>query len=117
MQFQATPSTLSRVFSKTEMFFSEYGYHAHVAGVFRHRKRRFSNTLSRVETFENGDLTYSSGRANTEVFNYDDIMPRFQARSSAQFRFERRIFISIRRKVSVFENTRQRVDGASEFVL
>ena len=33
-----------------QLFFSEYGYRPHVAGVLRHRKRRFSNTLSRVET-------------------------------------------------------------------
>ena len=72
-----TPFTRSRVFSKTEVFFSEYGYRPHVAGVFRHRKRRFSNTLSRVDTFENGDFSYSCGRAKTEVFKYDDIMPRF----------------------------------------
>ena len=49
--FIKTPSTRSRVFSKTEMFFSEYSYRPHVAGVFRHRKWRFSNTLSRVETW------------------------------------------------------------------
>ena len=39
--------------------------------------------LSRVEIFENGDLSYSCGRAKTEVFKYDDIMPRFKVRSSA----------------------------------
>ena len=50
-----TPSTSSRVLWKTETFFSEYGYRPHVSGVFGHRKRRFSNTLSRVESFENGD--------------------------------------------------------------
>ena len=44
-----TPSTCSRVFSKTETFSFEYGYRPHVTGVFGHRKRRFSNTLSRVE--------------------------------------------------------------------
>ena len=58
------------------MFFSEYGYRPHVAGVFRHRKRRrkrrFLNTLSRVKTFENGDLSHSCSRAKTEVFKYDD---------------------------------------------
>ena len=54
-----TPSTRSRVFSKTETFFSEYGYRPHVTGVFEHRKRRFSNTLSRVEIFENADSSCS----------------------------------------------------------
>ena len=49
------------------MLFSEYGYHPHVAGVFRNRKQRFSNTLSRVEIFENGDVSYSCGRAKAEA--------------------------------------------------
>ena len=49
----------------------------------RSAKRRFSNTLSRVESFENGDLSYSCGQAKTEVFKYDYVMPRFKARSSA----------------------------------
>ena len=67
------------------MFFSEYVYRPHVAGIFRYRKQtlRFSNTLSRVETFENGNLSYLCGWAKTEVFKYDDVMPRFWARSSA----------------------------------
>ena len=78
-----TPSTGSRVFSKTETFFSDYGYRSHVTGVFGHRKRTFSNTLSRVKIFENGDLSYSCERAKTRVFKYGDVMPRFQARSSA----------------------------------
>ena len=33
--------------------------------------------------FENEDVSYSRGRAKTEVFKYDDVMPRFLARSSA----------------------------------
>ena len=78
-----TPSTRSRIFSKTETFFSEYGYRPHVTGVFGHRKRRFSKTLSRVESFENGDSSYSCGRAKTEAFKYDDVMSRLKARSSA----------------------------------
>ena len=52
------------------MFFSEYSYRPHIAGVFGHQKRRFPSTLSRVEIFENGDLSYLCGRANTEVFEY-----------------------------------------------
>ena len=32
--------------------------------------------LSRVESFESGDLPYSCGRATTEVFKYDDVLPR-----------------------------------------
>ena len=73
-----TPSTRSRVFSETKTFFSEYGYRPHATGVFGYQKRRFSNTLSRVETFENGDVSYSCGRAKTEVLKYDDVMPRFK---------------------------------------
>ena len=72
-----TPSTRSQILWKTKTFFSEYGYRSHVTGVFGQRKRRFTNTLSRVESFENGDSSYSSGRAKTEVFKYDDVMPRF----------------------------------------
>ena len=72
------PSTL-----ENRDFFSEYGYRPDVTGVFGARKRRFSNTLSRVESFENRDSSYSCGRAKTEVFKYDDVMHRFKARSSA----------------------------------
>ena len=66
-----------------ETFFSEYGYRPHVTGVFGHRKRNFSNTLSRVESFEIGDVSYSCGRAKTEVFKYVDVIPRFKAWSIA----------------------------------
>ena len=60
-------------FGKRRLFFSEYGYRPHVSGVFGHQKQRFSNTLSKVESFENGDSSYSCGRAKTrEVFKYDD---------------------------------------------
>ena len=110
-----TPSTRSRVFSKTETFFSEYGYRPHVTGVFGHRKRRFLNTLSRVEIFENGDSSYSCGRAKTEVFKYDDVMPRFKARSSAHTIRKRyvwtEIFLNTEKKISVFENTQLSVDS------
>ena len=131
-----TPSTRSRVFSKTEMFFSEYGY----------RKRRFSNTLSRVETFENGDLSYSCGRAKTAVSNTmtsclgSRLALRQNYNSKDADLFEHRgkslrfwkylatcgrsntirkrymwtqILLNTEKKISVFENTRLRVDGAS----
>ena len=78
-----------------ENFFSEYGYRPHVTGVFGHRKRRFSNTLYRVESFENGDSSYSCGRAKTEVFKHDDIMPRFKARSSAHTIRKRHVWTQI----------------------
>ena len=56
--FKRTSKTRPHVagaFSKTENFFSEYGYRPHVTGVFGHRIPRFSNTLSEMEIFENGD--------------------------------------------------------------
>ena len=113
-----TPSTHSQVLWKTETFSSEYGYHPHVTGVFGHQKRRFSNTLSRVESFENGDSSYSCGRAKTEVFKYDDVMTTFKARSSAHTIRKRNvwteIFLNTEEKISVFENTRLRVDKASD---
>ena len=54
--------------------------HVHVTAVFGHRKRRLSNTLSRVKIFENGDSSYSCGQAKTEVFKDDHVTPRFKAR-------------------------------------
>ena len=36
-----------------------------------------------METFENGDSSFSCGRSKPEVFKYDNVMPRFKARSSA----------------------------------
>ena len=84
----------------------------HVAGVFGHLKQRFSNTLSRVEIFENVDLSYSYVRAKTKVFNYDDVMPRIWAYSCAHTIRNRfvwtQIFLNTEEKVSVFENTRLR---------
>ena len=71
-----------------------------------------------METFVNGDVAYSCGRVKTEVFKYDDVMPRFKARSSTHTIRKRyvwtRIFLNTEGKVSVFENTRLRVDEALE---
>ena len=50
---------------------------------FQAPKWRFSDTLSILEIFENGDSSYLCGRVKTVFFNYDDIMPRFKAHSSA----------------------------------
>ena len=36
-----------------------------------------------MESFENGDSSYSCGRLKTEVFKYDDVMSRFKRCSSA----------------------------------
>ena len=35
-----------------------------------------------MKIFVNGDSSYLCGRAKTEVFKYDDVMPRFKVRSS-----------------------------------
>ena len=70
-------------------------------------------------TFENGASSYSCGRAKTEVFKYDDVMPRFKARSSAHTIRKRyvwtQIFLNTEKKISVFENTRLRVDSQIRF--
>jgi len=76
------PSTRIRIFSKTEIFFSVLAFRPHVYGVFDHWKRRFSKTLSRVENFENGDLSYSwvfVWTGETEVFEYDDVILKIQS--------------------------------------
>ena len=69
-----------------------------------------------MESFENGDSSYSCGRAKTEVFKYDDVMSRFKARSSTHTIRKRyvwmQIFLNTEKKTSVFENTRLRVDEA-----
>ena len=54
---------VSGYFWKWRFFFSVLAFRPHVYGVFDHWKRRFSKTLSRVEIFENEDLSYSCGRA------------------------------------------------------
>ena len=65
-------------------FFSSNTATVHVYPAFSGTpKRRFSNTLSRVESFEIEDLSYACGRAKTKVFKYDDVMPWFKTRSSA----------------------------------
>ena len=75
--------------------------------------------LSRVEIFENGDSSYSCGRAKTEGFKYDDVMPRFKACSSAHTIRKRHVwtqtFLNTEKKISVFENTSIRVDGQTRF--
>ena len=50
-----------------------------------------------------------------EVFKYDDAMPRFYARSSAHTIRKAQIYLNTEEKVSVFENTRLRVDGQIRF--
>ena len=68
-----------------------------------------------MEIFEKRDPSYSRGRAKTEVFKYDDVMPRFKARSSAHTTRKRyvwtQIFLNTEKNISVFEKNRLRVDG------
>ena len=44
----------------------------HVSGVFRHQKRGFSKTVSRVEFLKTSAYRFRFGRTKTEVFEYDD---------------------------------------------
>ena len=80
------------------LFFSEYGYRPNASDVFGHRKRRFSNTLCRVESFENGDSPYLCGRAKTET----------------HFRFQKSPLWRAFLNASVFgaRKSRLRVDGS-----
>ena len=108
---------LPGVFENGDVF-SEFDHHPHVAGVFGHQKQRFSNTLSGVEIFENGDVLYSFGWAKTEVFKYDDVMPRILAGSSAHTtrKYVRiQILLNTQKRISVFENTRLQIDRQIQF--
>ena len=71
-------------------FFSVYGYRPHVTGVFGD----VFNTLLRVETFENGDYSYSCGRTNTEVLNKDEVLPR----NSKMLRVDAVFFLNTEKK-------------------
>ena len=115
-----TPSTRSRVLSKTETFFSEYGYHPRVTGVFSHRKRRFSNTLSRVEI---SDIVLKTEihhvRVDGRKRRFSNTMTSWLGSRLAllHIQFEnatcgRRFLLNTKEKVSVFENTRLHVDKA-----
>ena len=48
--------------------------------------------LSRVEIFENGGSSCSCGRVKTEVFKYDDALPRFSRLALLHIRFENATF-------------------------
>ena len=67
------PSTRTRIFLKTHLFLSVLGLHPHGDGVFGHRKRSFSKTLSRVDLFENAIFQLSCGRVKTELFENADV--------------------------------------------
>ena len=54
-------------------FLSILGSRPHGDGVFSHRKRSFSKTLSRVDLFENAVFLFSCGRVKTELFENADV--------------------------------------------
>ena len=69
--------------------------------------------FSWVETFENGDLSYLCGRANTEVFKYNDVLHRLP-----HIRFDNATcgcIFNTEKRISFIENTRLRVDGQIRF--
>ena len=65
-----------------------------------------------MQSFENGDSSYSCGRAKTEVFKYD-VMPGFRTYNPKRYVWTQ-IFLNTKKKISVFENTRLRVDEGLE---
>ena len=67
------PSTRIRIFLKTHLFLSVLGSRPHGDGVFSHRKRSFSKTLSRVDLCENAVFMLSCGRVKTELFENADV--------------------------------------------
>ena len=111
-----TPSTRSRVFSKTKTVFSEYGYHPHVTGVFGHRKRRFSNTVLQSGEFWKWSLIYRirvDGRKRRFSNTMTSCLYRFKARSSAYTIRKRyvwtQIFLNTEDKVFVSVWTRPKL--------
>ena len=68
-----------------------------------------------MESFVNEDSLYSCGRPKTEVFKYDDVMLRFNTRSSAHTIRKGYMWSQIQfkygEKISGFENTRLSVNG------
>ena len=54
-------------------FLSVLGWRPHGDGVFAHRKRSFSKTLSRVDIFEKTVFLLSCGRVKTELFENADV--------------------------------------------
>ena len=88
--FLTTPSTPNWVFSQTEIFFLRIQLPS-----TRNPKKEVFKYAHQDGDFENGDLSYSCGRAKTEVFKYDDVMPRFGARSSAHTIRKRYVWMQI----------------------
>ena len=63
-----------RIFFENDSFLSVLGRRPHGDGVFGHRKRSFSKTLSRVDLFENAVFMLSYGRVKTELFENADVI-------------------------------------------
>ena len=59
--------TYPDIFEKAS-FLSVLGYRPHGEGVFGHRNRNLSKTLSKVDLFENAVFPLSCGRMKTELF-------------------------------------------------
>lgn len=61
--------------------FENGGFRPQVNGIFGHRKRRFSNTFSRLEIFESGGLYrhVRGQRIKTEFFEYDEVKAAMQS--------------------------------------
>ena len=55
------------------LFLSALGSRLHVHGVFCRQKRNFSETLSRVDLFENAVFMLSCGPVNTELIENVDV--------------------------------------------
>ena len=76
------PSTRIRIFLKTHLFLSVLGLRPHGDGVFGHQKRSFSNTLSRVDLFENAVFILSCGQVKTELSKTLTSQHRFTTKQS-----------------------------------
>ena len=75
-------STRIRIFLKTELFLSGYGFGPHVNGVFGNRNRSFSKTVSKTADFFNRVFFLEPcGQRKAEVFENDDIKCRGQAKT------------------------------------
>ena len=59
-------------FLKTEIFPLHFSLYIWTA-FSNTKKRRFSKTVLWVEVFENARLSFTCGRAKTEIFEYDDV--------------------------------------------
>ena len=68
-----SPPVLEENLSEKKSVESTRRLRPHGDGVFSHRKRSFSKTLSRVDLFENAVFMLSCGRVKTELFENADV--------------------------------------------